>query len=83
MPMTETPSGVPTIGSWIRSRRKARGLTQQELADLAGVSRLYLSKLERGAATGRTAELDRVLHVFGKRLWFEDLPTELRDRRPM
>ena len=79
--MEQTSGDVPTIGGWIRGRRKARGLTQQELADLASVSRLYLSKLERGAASGRTAELDRVLHVFGKRLWFEDLPPELRGRR--
>jgi ribosome-binding protein aMBF1 (putative translation factor) len=74
VPMTPEISSVAAIGGWIRSRRKARGLTQQELAELAGVSRPYLSRLENGETTGRAAELDRVLRVFGKRLWFEDVP---------
>jgi len=80
MPMTHSTGSVSAIGGWIRSRRKARGLTQQELAELAGVSRPYLSRLENGETTGRVAELDRVLRVFGKRLWFEDMPPELRAR---
>jgi len=72
--MTPEISSVAAIGGWIRSRRKARGLTQQELAELAGVSRPYLSRLENGETNGRAAELDLVLRVFGKRLWFEDVP---------
>lgn len=36
------------IGSRLRSARQARGLTQDELARLAGVGRTSLSQLENG-----------------------------------
>ena len=37
------------IGSTLRSARQARGLTQDELARLAGVGRSSLSQLENGS----------------------------------
>ncbi len=70
------------IAAWIRDRRRARGLTQQQLAELAGVSRPYVSKLERGATAGRVTELDRVLRVFGKGIWFDDLSPDEREGVP-
>ncbi len=36
------------IGSRLRSARQARGLTQDELARLAGIGRTSLSQLENG-----------------------------------
>lgn len=48
------------IGSAIRAKRQAIGLTQVELAQLAGVGERFLSELERGKAT---AELGKVLRV--------------------
>lgn len=36
------------FGSLIRSRRKARGLGQAELAEMAGVSRRWLNQVEAG-----------------------------------
>lgn len=36
------------IGSLIRSRRKARGLGQAELAEMVGVSRRWLNQVEAG-----------------------------------
>lgn len=38
------------LGAKIRSARKRRGLTQEQLVDLAEVSEITLSKLERGAS---------------------------------
>ena len=35
-------------GELFRIRRRARGLTQREAADLAGVSVSYLGRIERG-----------------------------------
>jgi transcriptional regulator with XRE-family HTH domain len=36
-----------TFGTWLRQKRKDKGLTQLELAEMVGVSLPYISKLER------------------------------------
>jgi len=56
------------IGRFIRERRKANGLTQQELAELARVGTRFVSEVERGKPTVRVDAANRVLAVFGKRL---------------
>jgi len=48
------------LGAAIRTRRKSRGLTQQELADFSGCSAKFLTDLENGKPTVR---LDKVLRV--------------------
>ena len=48
------------FGDAVRRARKNRGLSQMELAALAGVGRPWLSELETGK---RTAELGRALSV--------------------
>jgi len=40
------------IGAKIRSLRKERGLTQEQLANIGGISRVTLGKLERGQVGG-------------------------------
>ncbi|HEY5246379.1 MAG TPA: helix-turn-helix transcriptional regulator [Acidimicrobiales bacterium] len=54
------------LGRGLRAHRKARGLSQEEFADVAGVHRTFISGLERGErnVTLRTVErlADR-LHV--------------------
>ena len=48
------------LGAAIAEARRARGLTQSDVAGLAGVSRVYLAKLE----TGLTVELlERALRI--------------------
>lgn len=51
---------VVDLGKAIRKARKARGLTQQSFADLAGVGRRFISELEKGK---KTLEIGKVLHV--------------------
>jgi len=63
-----------TIGVFVRERRRARGLSQRALGDLAGVGPNFVSQLETGKPGLRTDTVDRVLAVFGKRLGIEDLP---------
>jgi transcriptional regulator with XRE-family HTH domain len=51
--MARKPSQVAeidfkTFGKWIRQRREYTGLTQEQAARLAGVSRVYWSQIERG-----------------------------------
>jgi transcriptional regulator with XRE-family HTH domain len=40
-----------TFGTQVRDRRRQEGLSQQELADQVGISRNYLSQIERGQST--------------------------------
>lgn len=52
---------VPLLGKAIRQLRAQRNMTQAELADSAGVSRVWLNQLESGHRDN--AELSAVLCV--------------------
>ena len=54
-----------TMGSAIRARRLAQGVTMQVLADRAELSQPFLSKVERGMARLSMRSLDRVAHALG------------------
>jgi len=62
-----------SVGSFVRERRRANGLTQRQLAELAGVGIRFVSELERGKSTLRMDAVHSVLAVFGKRLGVVDL----------
>lgn len=62
------------IGKFVRERRKAAGLSQQALGDLAGVGRRFVSELEQAKPTVRLDSVSLVLSVFGKTLGIVDLP---------
>jgi DNA-binding XRE family transcriptional regulator len=49
----------------IRVWREYRGLTQQQLADAAGVSTPYLSQIESGKRKGTTKVLSAIAKVLG------------------
>jgi transcriptional regulator with XRE-family HTH domain len=49
-----------SFGHRVRELRKARGLSQEELAELAGVHRTYMSSVERGE---RNVGLDNILAI--------------------
>jgi len=71
------------VGARIRERRIILGLTQQQLADLIGVTYQQAHKYERGinrVSAGRLFEVARVLSVPVAYL-FEGLPAE--DHRPV
>lgn len=61
------------VGSALRFRRTTLHLTQQEVADRAGVSRPWLVRLERGHPA---AELGKVLAVARALQLVVDLPVE-------
>lgn len=54
-----------TVGARIRRLRKGLGLTQDELADRAGISRPQLSKLENDEADARSATLMALAGALG------------------
>lgn len=57
-----------SLGAGIRHYREEAGLTQAQLAELAGLNRTYLSDLERGSETEQLRRLLRVLKQLGVRM---------------
>jgi y4mF family transcriptional regulator len=66
--------GDNQLGYFVRERRKASGLTQRELGELAGVGTRFISELERGKPSVRLDVVSQVLAVFGKKLGIVDAP---------
>ena len=63
---SERPSeGMTGIGRVVRFHRKVAQLTQQELADLAGVGTVFVREVEKGKQTVRLSTLLRVLEALG------------------
>src|SRR5687767_12478494 len=46
----DEPEKARAWGSWVRTRRKALGLTQAQLGDLLGLYASYISRFENGRA---------------------------------
>jgi transcriptional regulator with XRE-family HTH domain len=57
-----------SLGDAIRHYRIEAGLTQAQLANLAGLHRSYLSELESGKETEQVKRLLRVLRQLGVRM---------------
>lgn len=71
---TEPPLDQPfrlytgaSVGPAIRKFREDAGLTQAELADMAGLNRTYLSDLEQGKETEQLRRILRILKLLGVR----------------
>ncbi|WP_432564801.1 helix-turn-helix domain-containing protein [Kineococcus sp. SYSU DK003] len=62
-PGTTARVATPTqLGALLQERRKAAGLSQQDLAEWAGVSRQYVSLLETGDVS---LQVKRLFDLFG------------------
>lgn len=61
------------ISDFIKTERKAAGLTQKELALKAGVGLRFIREVEQGKTSLRTDTLNKVLKLFGKILGPVDL----------
>lgn len=72
----------PSIGGFVRERRRANGLTQAELGELAGVGVRFIVELERDKPTVRLDRLNAVLRVFGKQAGVVDMPREVEEGEP-
>ena len=60
------------FGEAIKLFRKRRGLTQQQVADLAGCSIMYVSNLERGKATAELGKALEILNALDVEISFSD-----------
>lgn len=56
------------LGQALREERQARGLTQQELADRSGLTKSYVSDVERGERNVTFENLLRLVRGTGVRL---------------
>jgi transcriptional regulator with XRE-family HTH domain len=71
--------GEPDIrerfGGSVKARREAMGLTQEELAEKAGIHRTYLSDIERGSRNVSLVNIERLAKAFGVTIseLFQDL----------
>jgi HTH-type transcriptional regulator / antitoxin HipB len=60
------------IGSLIRSRRRALGLGQAELAQRVGTSRLWITEIEKGKPRASLELVLRTLSILGLELTTDD-----------
>lgn len=60
--------GVLELGNFIRDRRKILGITQPHLAELAGVSKNTLYKLENGQSNPSWEVVEKLIDVLGLEL---------------
>ena len=60
-----TPQSTVQLGATVRDARRAAGLTQQQLATQAGVTRQWLIHLERGHPRAELYLVLDVLNVLG------------------
>lgn len=63
--------GLSTIGNTLQARRKNLGITQPQLAELAGISVNTLYKLERGQSNPTLEVLLNIAEVLGMELKLE------------
>ena len=56
------------VGRIIRLNREQRGLSQEALAELAGLNRSYLGEIERGLAVPSIETLQKLADGLGEKL---------------
>lgn len=70
---------MTTIAEFVKERRKKAGLTQQELAERAGVALTVIRKIEQKKENLNLEKVNQVLKMFGHVL----VPVDLRDKPGM
>ena len=63
--MSDTANKIARIGFSIKDRRKQLGMTQQDVADIAGVQRQTVSRVEVGNESVAIASVARIAAVVG------------------
>ncbi len=63
--MREHPAGGQSFGAFVRQRRRARGLTQEALAELVWVDQTWVSQVERDIFTPAKAKVAALALALG------------------
>jgi transcriptional regulator with XRE-family HTH domain len=63
--MSDTANMFESIGTAIRTRRKQLGMTQLDLAEIAGLQRQTISRVEAGNGAATIATVARISAVVG------------------
>ena len=63
--MTRSGTAMKALGQAIQSQRSRMGLTQTDLANLAGVSLNFVSQVESGKTTARIGKVLDLLQSLG------------------
>jgi len=66
--MTEADLKV-LFGTTIKSKRSQLGMSQEELADRAGLHRTYVSDVERGVRNVSLISIEKLAHALGLSVW--------------
>ena len=56
------------VGNCVRERRKLLRITQEELADISGVSTAFIKKIEEGRGNPSISTLEKLLDAMGMEL---------------
>ena len=59
------PSARERLALCLRAERAARGLSQEQLADLAGLHRTYVGSVERAERNVSLDNIERLAHALG------------------
>lgn len=59
-------SSLEALGRAIRAFRKEQGISQEALADLAGIDRSHMGRIERGERNLSLINLLRIAHALGQ-----------------
>ena len=74
------------LAMYLRSLRKAKGLTQAQLGTMLGVTRSRVSEIENDPSNLGFAQLQRIVHLLGGRIVIDtratDLPSSERPKTP-
>ncbi len=57
------------FGETLRTVRQEKGLSQEALADLAGLHRNYISEIERGMSSPTLGALEQIADALGMSAW--------------
>lgn len=57
-----------SLSEFLKDKRKKLNLSQQQLAEKAGVGLRFVRDLEQGKTTLRMDKVNQVLHLFGQEL---------------
>lgn len=73
--MAEKISVTAKFGQRIKTLRKERGLSQEELAELSGLDRTYISGIERGLRNVALRNIEALAQALGVSMsdLFEDI----------